>query len=244
MISVINLFPKLVETILATHKETKEMANSGWGGHDAIHDIRVAQMTLVLGYETNPHEARLACCAALLHSIDWILKRKLQIKTEAQTVNIPNVPEEKIKKLAEEWLEKFTDIRDADKELVITSAVQHGSRPNHPDDSLVFILLTDADKLINMEVDVLMRSGQHHANSQILDPIYFENEPNATYQDHKTTLWDIWHCTTWMDETGPYILRLPKARELGKERAEFLLFAIQTLKNQIGELNFKKWPKF
>ncbi len=244
--SVRDLFPALIQRNISEHKKTKEMAGAtGSEGHDPFHDISVSQMTLALGWETNPNEARLASAAALCHSIDWILKRRLQIQTSAEAVNVPNVPEDEVKKTIREWLESSTDIRGDDLELVVKTANHHGSKPNSPDDPLVFVLLTDADRLENMSATVIARCGQHHARSLVLDPVHFEKEPSATYSNHKTVLWDVWNCTTWMAEEGPYVIRLPQARKIGERRTENLRQWIQNCKEDIAELGLepKEWAQ-
>lgn len=239
--NVRDLFPDLLARNIEAHRATREMASgTSSGGHDPMHDISVAQMTLVLGWQDNPTQARLACAAGLCHSIDWILKRQSQIKSSIEGVNDPNVPLDEIERVMRVWLKECTDIREQDLELVVQAAVHHGGKPNAPDDPLVFVLLTDADRLENIGATVLIRGGQHHVNSMVVDPVHFEKEPGATYASHKTVLWDLWNCTTWMADEGPYIIRLPQAREIGQKRVNRLLKFIGDVKEDINELGLSQ----
>jgi hypothetical protein len=104
--------------------------------------------------------------------------------------------------------------------------------------------LVDADRIENVGATVLPRGGQHHVNGWTIDPVHFENEPGATYFNHKTILWDVWNCTTWMKEEGPYIIRLPKAREIGARRVANLLRWIEWCKEDVTDLQTTNFPKF
>lgn len=236
-----NLYPSLTRAVKEAHDEV----GLNNGGHDMDHALRVAQMAVVVAWEHSREYALLAGIAGLCHNADRILERKLKLKSS----NVSTVSDEDVVALTNQWLllenqfrnyYRFTRYR---KSLVVDAVVNHGSKPNHPDDHLVSVALADADRLINMEPDVIIRSAQHHADIPALDPVYIEATPGANYRDPKTVAWDIANCITWAADSGPYILRLPKARELGQERATYLRNFIDILKRQREDLGLVPYPE-
>jgi hypothetical protein len=231
------LYPDLAKTVKKAHEDV----GLNGGGHDFDHALRVAQMALLLAWETGfqPYAFKAAGVAGLLHNNDRILERKLQLKSH----NVSDVDDEAVRSMTEEMLLENTDLREYQRRLIIEAVINHGSKPNQPNDHLITVALTDADRLINMEPDVIIRSGQHHADIPALDPVYMEATPGANYRDPKTVLWDIANCISWANECGPYVLRLPKARELGRQRADYLIGFIETLKRQRYDLGLFPYPE-
>lgn len=229
------IYPSLTRAAKWAHDEV----GLNNGGHDFDHALRVAQMAFVVASDQDMEWARLAGVAGLLHNNDRILERKLRLKSE----NISRVDDEAVVKMTQEMLRESGLFSEDERRLIVEAVINHGSKPNHPDDHLVSVALADADRLINMEPDVIIRSGQHHANIPVLDPIYIEATPGANYRDPKTVAWDIANCITWASDSGPYILRLPKARELGQERAAYLREFIATLKRQRADLGLMPYPE-
>src|SRR3989344_1023441 len=238
ILKIWEVYPGLASAVNYEHQKVG-LTN---GGHDMDHALRVAQMAYVVTMDENPEMALLAGVAGLLHNNDRILERSLKIDFSK---NVSEAPVEVVIEMTSRMLDEWTGISGVDqKKWIIDAVVNHGSKPNHPDDHLVTIALADADRLINMEPDVIIRIGQHHPDIPALDPIYIEATPGANYCDPKTVMWDIANCITWAAETGSYILRLPKARELGQERAAYLRTFIDTLKRQRAELGLVLYPVF
>ncbi len=207
------------------------------GGHDFHHALRVGQMAILVAWEESQRMAKLAGAAGLCHNADRILERQRELKCS----NVSSIDEESVRALTRIWL-RFLGFTNEERDLVTQAVVHHGTKPNALTDSLVLMALADADRLVNMEPDVIIRSGQHHHDIPALDPVYFEAVPGANYRDPKTVLWDIANCITWALNEGPYILRLPKARELGKERAAYLQNFIDTIKRQHSDLGLVPYP--
>lgn len=233
------VYPGLAGAVKQAHDEV----GLNNGGHDFDHALRVAQMALTVAWPENQHLALFAGMAGLCHNADRILERKLHLKSG----NISTVSDEDVIALTRGWLRSVIGFGEwewrSEFTSVIEAVINHGSKPNSPDDHLVTIALTDADRLINMEPDVIIRYGQHHLDIPALDPVYIEATPGANYRDPKTVAWDIANCITWAAETGPYILRLPKARELGQERAAYLRMFLDTLKRQRANLGLIPYPE-
>ncbi len=223
------VWPGLAASVKKSHGE----AGTINGPHGWDHDIRVAQTAVVVAWDEDKWQAVLAGAAGLLHSSDRILERLFQIKSG----NISDVPSEKVLEAVQQMIDEHMPLLcDHDRRLVIDAVVHHGSKPNHPDDSLVTIALADADRLVNMEPDVAARGGQHHPDIPVVDPIYIGNTPGATYRNPPSVLWDVWNTTTWASDEGPYIIRLPKAREMAKTRARFIHLYLDTIKEFRAEI--------
>lgn len=229
------VYPDLARAVKKAHDE----AGLRNGGHDMDHALRVGQTALQLAWDLDQGQALLAGVAGLCHNADRILERLQGLKSQ----NVSKVSDGDVVALADSWLVNHTSLDEKSRGSVIQAVVHHGSKPNTADDSLVMIALADADRLINMEPDVIIRSAQHHYDIPALDPVFIEATPGANYRDPKTVLWDIANCMSWAAKTGPYILRLPLARKLGEERAEFLKMFIATLKRQRAELGLMPYPE-
>jgi hypothetical protein len=130
----------------------------------------------------------------------------------------------------------------AEDEQVIQAVLSHG-KPNKDDDSDLDKALRDADRLANMDADVIIRAGQHQPEILAVDYVNFENNPDEHYGNILSVYWDVHNCTTWMSREGPYIIRLPKARELGRSRAKFLMLFLDTIKAQRKEIGLVPYPE-
>lgn len=223
-----NLFPGLARVV----KEAHERVGLTNGGHDFDHALRVAQMALRVAWPEDQEFAKLAGASGLLHNNDRILERELRLKSE----NISRVEDVAVVAMTQVMLSGVGGFSEEDGRLIIEAVVNHGSKPNSFDDHLVSVALADADRLINMEPDVIIRSAQHHADILSLDPVYIEASPGANYRDPKTVAWDVANCITWSAETGPYIVRLPLARELAQERASYLREFLAMVKRMRADL--------
>lgn len=229
------IVPGLVRTVKAAH----QAVGLDHGGHDFDHALRVGQMAYRVAFAENEFTAELAGMSGLSHNNDRILERRLQLKSES----VSCVPEEAVIELTEKMLSPL-GLTHKQRKLIITAVLNHGTKPNSPDDHLVSIALADADRLINMEPDVIIRNAQYHADIPALDPVYIEATPGAKYRDPKTVAWDIANCITWAAEEGPYVIRLSLARELAKERAAYLCKFFETIKHHRAELGLMPYPEF
>ena len=108
--------------------------------------------------------------------------------------------------------------------------VKH-SLPNDPQDSQVLVVLKDADRLINLEPDEIMRSAHFYPDLPVVDPVYWLSDPKATFKEPRSVVKDLAHCTEWGNFDDPkFGIRLPKAQALAKRHAEYLLDYIERIK--------------
>jgi hypothetical protein len=95
-----------------------------------------------------------------------------------------------------------------------------------------------------MVATIFMRGARFSPKLRLVDPVHFEKDPEANYRNPKSVLWDIENCASWADETGPYILRLPKARALGKKYAERLRQIMAWIREEYADAGLVPYPKF
>lgn len=215
-----DLHPGLAKCVKEAHDKHKAP------GHIFDHDLRAGNYALIIA--PDERTAILGAAAGLCHSVDRLLRK--------------NLGDIEVRITLDQWLSN-SDLDWRDKEEVIFVVVNHEG-PNKPSDTPVQITLNDADRLANLDADVIIRSGQFHPDIFPVEPYHLENDPQATYHNPRSVLWDIKNSITWTYEEGPYILRLPKARELGKKRAAFLELYIETIREQRKEAGLIPFPMF
>jgi len=215
-----DLFPELHEAVKRAHQQYGLTAS----GHDFNHDDRVANYAGIIAPDDLIR--RKAVAAGYCHSIDHMLEKHLELSPDPDK-------EIEVEKLVRELLEN-TDFTAEERDDVVHVVLRHEG-VNKETDTPLQITLCDADRLANMDADVIIRGGQFHPDLLAVDLVHFENDPGATYRDPRSVLWDVNNCATWANETGPYILRLPKARELGRSRAVFLKLYIFMVRTQHAE---------
>ena len=221
------LFPGLANRVKEAHEQYGLTAS----GHDFDHDLRVANYALMIAPDTRT--GLLGMAAGFCHSADRILKKALE--------HSPNpVVEIEVEQLVRQWL-GATDLPKKERDEVVF-AVLHHETANSEHDTPLNIPLKDADRLANLDADVIIRGGQFQPHLLAVDPVHLEHDPKATYHNPRSVLWDVANCASWMNTEGPYVLRLPKARELGVKRAEFLKLFISTIHAQRQEVGLIPYP--
>ncbi|MEK7598915.1 MAG: hypothetical protein AAB474_00480 [Patescibacteria group bacterium] len=212
---VIKIFPGLWKAIYDRHVK----ANMSTGGHDPFHAARAGQHAFNIAEDQAT--ARLAAIAGLCHNADRILQHELKIGKK-------EVPEEIIADLVNKWLDEI-DLHAEERSIIIGAVLKH-SLPNDPDDSQVLVALRDADRLINLEPDEIIRSGQFHKVPAV-DPIYWLSDPAATFKEPRSVIKDLSHCAEWGNFNDPkFGIRLPKAQALAAKHAKFMLDYIERVK--------------
>lgn len=187
-------------------------------GHDFLHALAVAQ----IGAKIAPNKkiAELAWVAGIIHNTDRIF------------------PAEKdIRGILREYL-SLTDIVGEDRETVIDAVLEH-DKINNPHDSLVTIVLKDADRIVNLGLSVLPRSGQAFPKLPIVNPKFLNGpDPESTYQSPKTCWDDIWRALEWGNgpESDPRVcIRLPRAQKLAKPRVNRLRKVLGSIRKEVEE---------
>ena len=221
-----DLFPGLPER----NREARERYGLKAGGHDFDHDAAVAHFVWIIAED---EETRfLGVAAAWCHSADHMLEKRL---------GVPHAPKEETENLVRWMLEAVPELTPEEKERVVHVVLHHKGR-NQDTDTPLQVALNDADRLADMLTTLLVRSGQFHPDLPVVDPVHWENDPKASYYEPGATFWDTNNCRKWADETGPYILRLPKAREFGKALAAFLGLYMEVTKLQYKMMGLDPYP--
>ncbi len=233
------LYPNLTKAVKKTHDEVgQEFGVQAFHCHDFFHAWRVSNWAERIA--PDPETARKAGIAGLLHNDDRV------IQVEEGLGFADKVPADLRVETMNCWLDAepagtFTPEERAE---IIDAVLKHSNR-NGTDDSLVLITLMDADRLVNIEADCIIRNGQYFGNTlQVIDPIYLLDDPKATFRDPRSILWTMPTRFDWEVEGGFVGLRLPKAREFAKSRFAFWTLYIETVIAQIKESGAVPFPDF
>lgn len=218
---VIALFPELWKAVYLRHIASGVIG----GGHDAFHAARVAQCAYEIA--PSPATAKLAGIAGLCHNADRLIQHELKVGRK-------EVPEEMVIDLINEWLDA-TDLSEGERTIEINTLLKH-SLPNDPHDNLVLKTLKDADRVVNMESDEIMRSAQFYHDCPPVDPVHWLSDPESTFKEPKSVVRDLAHVLEWANFNDPkFGIRLPKARARARKSAADLRKYLKKVEN-----DFKK----
>jgi len=232
-------YPNLTKAVKRTHEEAEREFNvQAFHCHDFFHAFRVSNWAEQIA--PDPETARKAGVAGLLHNDDRILQVNLRLGFAGK------VPEKLRVQMMNGWLdaEPVGTFLPEERAEIIDAVLKHSNR-NGPNDSLVLITLMDADRLVNLEADCIIRNGQYFGNSlRVVDPVYLLDDPKATFRDPRSILRTMPERFDWEKEGGFVGLRLPKAREFAKRRFAFWRLFIQETIEQIKESGAVPFPDF
>jgi len=220
-------FPQLFEAVKADHERA-----GLFRGHDIYHALRVAEWALRIAYDewSDRRLAELAGIAGLCYNADHIIREERG----------DDMKPEETHSLVERWL-AHTLLTPEETETVIAAVMGHAGI-NSDTDSRVLIALMDADRVVNLDSDVIIRSGRYHTDVPAIDYVHFLQDPEATYLEPKSTLRDISHCLDWIEEGGRVCVRTRLGKELGKERALFLQTFFGTIEKQLTDVGLLPYP--
>lgn len=207
-------FPDLFGVVEQDHLSSGAMGS----GHEFLHAFMVAQYAgMIVEDERN---ASIAWVAGLLHNTDRILSE----------VEVPA----KIKF----YLENYTGFSEEEKKLII-EAVQDHSKLNDPNDNPITIALKDADRLANIGPQFFIRVAQDHRGLSAVDPKHTISNPDSTanYRNSKTVATHVGYSLEWQE-----MLRLPRAKELGKRRFELTRICLEDIESQLEEIGLYPYP--
>ena len=209
----------------AAIRRSHEMAGLT-GHHDINHAARVGDTAYRIAFAAWGDETRaqLAGLAGLCHNADRILEMRGVSK---------NVVKQRIAPLVEGW---FRDVGLSPEERArIQDAVLRHDQKNDDRDDEVLVALMDADRVINMDPDVVMRSGQLYANLPAVDFRHFLSDPAATYRDPRSVLKDVSACLDWVDPKSSVCIRTKPGLAMAQRRAEYIRAYIEALRNTLLE---------
>lgn len=172
---------RLLFDAMTSMHEQLAVGGQGHQGHGIDHDLLV--MGYALRIAPTKELAELAWIAASLHSLDR---------------HFGEQAEKEISRLLE-----LTSLNNEKRQTILTAVMRHDKK-NAADDSMVQILLQDADRLANINPSVLIRSGQFRPtipaleiSEQALSPAPV---PGESYQNPPSCIRDISKCLEWWPE--------------------------------------------
>ena len=143
------LLPDVAKKVRQKHEEVGLL-----GHHDWVHAFRVGEVARRVAKREWDYDPLtfLAGLAGLCHNADRILQKEMEVGRR-------EVPREAVVTLMTTWLQRSVGVGDI--ATVIDAVLKHDGK-NSPEDSQVLIALMDADRVVNLDVDLLMRSGQFY----------------------------------------------------------------------------------
>ena len=214
-------FPSIAAAVRKSHEEVNLV-----GGHDWTHAFRVGELARIIALnewsaESISHQAGIS---GLCHNADRILEKRL---------GKGNITPGDIEKLVASWLTGIN--MDAPASVTITTAVQKHDARNDPNDGPVLMALMDADRVVNLDIDLLPRSGQYYHNLPVVDYRHFLGDPEATYRSPKSVFRDIAYSLDWVDPSCPYCLRTRLGKSMANARAVLIRYLFEVMKTQLAE---------
>ncbi len=193
--------------------------------HDLIHAFRVGEMArmIALSEGQDEHTATLAAFAGLSHNADRILQKQKGIGRK-------QVDPQEIRALICSWIAHILGEEDSD---TVTNAVLGHDGKNSAEDSPVLVALMDGDRVVNLDADLVIRSGQFFPNLPPVDYRQWLGDETANYRDPKTVLFDISLSLEWVDPQSPYCVRTQLGKTESERRAAFLRSFIETVRQQL-----------
>ena len=232
-------FPDVANAVRKSH----EKAGLIGSGHDFHHALRVGEYAYKIGRdEWHHHAGKLAGLAGLCHNAPEVLAKEMGAE---EGFGKNDVPQAEIYRLVREWLFESghrTPCSAEEGAAIVDAVVKHSNR-NGDDDSRVLIALMDADRVVNLEEDLVMRSGQFYSKLPAVDMINFLSDPAATYLKPNSVLRDIAYALDWADPKSKVCVRTRLGKELAAERAEELTRFCWKLKKRLEAVGLYPYPE-
>jgi len=231
-------FQRFFDAFTSFHKEAVA-AGTANRGHGIDHDLRVAQYAVMVA-ET-PAEADLSWLAALLHSTDRFHERGADIEPFLRG-RLALLPAHIFS-----W---------AQIDAIVTAVLTH-DKPNDVADSRTTMILKDADRLAGLSPETIIRTGQFFPEKPVFVPGYIGVVSPGTYKDPGCVFDDIMYMLEWAlgskwwmqpsERLKAYAeehmwFRLPRARTMAWERAQFLRHYIAAVRDDLAACGLDPWP--
>ncbi len=220
------LFPEITERVEGTYAQLKA-AGRKIHHHDLLHAKRVGEIAhrVALDEWGDEHQSHLAGIAGLVHNADRTIQAEKGLDRK-------KVPRDKVIVRIKNWIQG--DLSETDMATVIDAVLGHDGK-NAPEDSNVQIALQDGDRVVNLDADLLPRSGQFYSDLPVIDVIHFLADPEATYRHPKSVLRDIAYSLDWVNPESDVCVRTRLGKEMAMERARFFEVFFTMLKRQLRE---------
>lgn len=181
------------------------------GAHGLDHDVTVAMLGVSIA--SDQRTADMVWIAAMLHSIDRQFGRwNSQAEKAAIDSKIDDLRNSLVRLLPEDYF-KPSEL------ILICEAAKRHSEMNQDDQSLIQIVLMDADRLANLMMSVVIRAAQHQAHRPALELQYLDGmNPDSTYNEPMSALDDLrWCVKDYLPQ-----MRIPAAKQLAETYAKRL----------------------
>ncbi|MBI2108839.1 MAG: HD domain-containing protein [Parcubacteria group bacterium] len=222
-------FPELVQAVKLDHDKADLFRV-----HDIFHALRVGEWAYRIAYSEwgDVRLAELAGIAGICHNADHMLFKK-------DGPDERSVKHDRIRTVIKRWL-IYTDTKSNEQELIIQAVINHTNK-NSDFDPKILIALMDADRVVNAEADVIMRSAQFR-NLPPIDYKHFLKDPSATYWNPKTVIYDLSGCLDWFEEGCPVCVRTQLAKQEGGFLAAYLKRYLDTVEQQLKDIGLLPCP--
>lgn len=202
-------------------KEGHEASTRNHYGHGLDHDVAVAMMaaSLVEDMQLGALQARKAFAAGLLHSTDRVFGPGYEEVLERYLLLLPNPP-----------------FRATDAEEIRVAVLRHDEFKDKNVDtrSTTQRILMDADKLVNMDPLLIVRSGQHHPNIPAIELEYIgRRNPASTFKEPTSVIEDLWGSIEWVE---PGWFHYPEAQRRAEVLAEYIRTYIKSVEQEYEAL--------
>lgn len=207
-----------------------------FGHHNWVHAFRVGEVARQVALEEWGDE-RLSHLAGLVgysHNADRLLQKELGLGRQA-------VPRESVVALVTSWLPGT--LSEAEVAGCVEAVLKHDSK-NSLADSSILVALMDADRVVNLDVDLFPRSGQYYHDLPVVDHCYFLDDPEATYRDPKSVLRDIAYALDWVNPESPVCVRTRLGRQMAEKRVKVFRTFFDALEVQLEEEGMRPFPFF
>lgn len=222
---------KLYSFMAGIHERNEKYEISS-RAHSIDHDLAVAAFAHAIGRKYSKDLAKKSMAAAFVHSYDRF--------REAPYESVENFKPEDVK----QWVEHtLPEMADAERAEIIQAATGH-DRPNKgrkTDTPNVGDVLADADKLANLMLYTMVRSGQYLPEKPTLKPGNIDKlTPGANYKRHNVAFDDIHGMGQWLDDKDWFVTKeaVRTAEVLEKPFKRF----IATVQRQFAELGIESIP--
>lgn len=210
-------YRNLYDAVQKTHEDILTAGKSVMG-HGWDHDLRVAQTGALIAETSRVGE--MAWVGGLMHSTDRHFgERTAEILDGYFTL----LPKGEFSDREFSWIQE---------------AVYQHSKKNSEADNPVTITLKDADRLANLGALNLIRGGQHRPNIPTCIPAYLgRKHPQSTFRDPMSCYDALWGNLEWEG-----MLRLPKAKEMGKKFFDYYRDFMQRCVEEMAEVGLFPFP--
>lgn len=213
------LYPELVNVVKDSHVLYRLR-----GHHDIYHVACVGDIAYHIALETwgNERTARLSGIAGLCHNADRILG-----------VDGESPSNDAVEELIRFWLGR-TDVNPNAYDLIVHAVLAH-DQENGERDSAVLIALRDADRIVNLRLDVVMRTAQLHNALPTVDYDHFTNSPTAVIKQPESVARVFEYVLEWVDPSSPFCIRTDAGMALARPRAKLLRGYLDNLQEQLQQ---------